>query len=90
MVLMNKIGTGAKDSGKLGIMAAGMIALAAAMVVMSLAVKVLSTMKPEEALELTPIGALLLDAMAGLLACVGNTSGLVRAGVAAVRVAISY
>lgn len=90
MILMNKIGTGAKDSGKLAIMAAGMIALAAAMVVMSLAVKVLSTMKPEElAKGLGAVGALLLG-MAGFAKLVsGNTSGLVRAGVAMIGVAIA-
>ena len=88
MALLNKIG-GAASFAKLPIMAAGLIALAAAIDLLVIAVYALSRLSWEELLKgLAGVGALLVGITVSAGPLAASSSGMVRAGIGITAIAV--
>lgn len=86
--LMNKLGIGAQ-AARLSIVAGGMILLAGAAVVLSLAVKSLSKLGWEQlAKGLLGVGVSMAIMVAGIKFITADTGGLVRAGVSMIAISL--
>lgn len=90
MALLDKIGSDQKAAAKLATLAVGMGFLAGAVLILSLAVKALSTMSWEElAKGLTGVTVLILGLAGASKLLEGSTKGLIRAGIGMVGMAIA-
>lgn len=88
--IINQIASGPKGASSFTLIAGGLIALSAAILILSLAVKVLATMSWEEmARGLVGVVALLGSVVAVSYLLSKNTSGLIRAGIGMIGIAIA-
>lgn len=77
-------------ASKLAVLALALIGVAAALVVMSIALKILSTMSWDELLRGTAaIGALLIELSVAVRIMSGNTRGMIKAGVGIFAIALA-
>jgi tape measure domain-containing protein len=89
MALLSKVG-GAASFAKLPIMAAGLIALAAAIDLLTIAVFALSKLSWQELLKgLSGVGALLAGVSGASVILSANSAGMIRAGVGITAIAIA-
>jgi len=90
MAILTKVVSGPKTASSLAVTSGAMIALASALLILSVAVKILSTMSLEELAKGLGGVLVLLGAIAGVVAPLSaNSSGMVRAGAGILAIAIS-